>query len=161
MQPPSRSPVRRPSSALRGHVGEPTLQHPGWENPPLEKPTWPRADSLHLAVSLQASFPPSPDSSEALLIPPSQPKSHRGGFSLSLTFSQVTSPSQVLTVAPFLSPPQPDCHLHLHLRWADNPYVSGTVHTKDTAPGLIMGAGKRLPLWSGAIAACRTLQFQG
>ncbi|XP_052002910.1 VPS10 domain-containing receptor SorCS2-like isoform X4 [Xyrauchen texanus] len=36
---------------------------------------------------------------------------------------------------------QPDCHLHLHLRWADNPYVSGTVHTKDTAPGLIMGAG--------------------
>ncbi|XP_006893732.1 PREDICTED: VPS10 domain-containing receptor SorCS2 [Elephantulus edwardii] len=35
----------------------------------------------------------------------------------------------------------PDCHLHLHLRWADNPYVSGTVHAKDTAPGLIMGAG--------------------
>ncbi|XP_016051355.1 PREDICTED: VPS10 domain-containing receptor SorCS2 [Miniopterus natalensis] len=35
----------------------------------------------------------------------------------------------------------PDCHLHLHLLWADNPYVSGTVHTKDTAPGLIMGAG--------------------
>ncbi|XP_020020932.1 VPS10 domain-containing receptor SorCS2 isoform X4 [Castor canadensis] len=35
----------------------------------------------------------------------------------------------------------PDCRLHLHLRWADNPYVSGTVHTKDTAPGLIMGAG--------------------
>nr|XP_037851415.1 VPS10 domain-containing receptor SorCS2 [Chlorocebus sabaeus] len=35
----------------------------------------------------------------------------------------------------------PDCHLHLHLCWADNPYVSGTVHTKDTAPGLIMGAG--------------------
>lgn len=39
-------------------------------------------------------------------------------------------------------PSQPDCHLHLHLRWADNPYVSGTVHTKDTAPGLIMGAGR-------------------
>lgn len=37
---------------------------------------------------------------------------------------------------------QPDCHLHLHLRWADNPYVSGTVHTKDSAPGLIMGAGE-------------------
>ncbi|XP_056608516.1 VPS10 domain-containing receptor SorCS2 isoform X2 [Triplophysa dalaica] len=36
---------------------------------------------------------------------------------------------------------KPDCHLHLHLRWADNPYVSGTVHTKDSAPGLIMGAG--------------------
>ncbi|XP_072112009.1 VPS10 domain-containing receptor SorCS2 isoform X2 [Mobula birostris] len=35
----------------------------------------------------------------------------------------------------------PDCSVHLHLRWADNPYVSGTVHTKDTAPGLIMGAG--------------------
>ncbi|KAM4854928.1 VPS10 domain-containing receptor SorCS2 isoform 2-T2 [Thomomys bottae] len=35
----------------------------------------------------------------------------------------------------------PECRLHLHLRWADNPYVSGTVHTKDTAPGLIMGAG--------------------
>ncbi|XP_054438190.1 VPS10 domain-containing receptor SorCS2 [Pteronotus mesoamericanus] len=35
----------------------------------------------------------------------------------------------------------PDCHLHLHLLWPDNPYVSGTVHTKDTAPGLIMGAG--------------------
>ncbi|RXM28698.1 VPS10 domain-containing receptor SorCS2 [Acipenser ruthenus] len=35
----------------------------------------------------------------------------------------------------------PDCHLHMHLRWADNPYVSGTVHTKDSAPGLIMGAG--------------------
>lgn len=37
---------------------------------------------------------------------------------------------------------QPDCHLHLHLRWADNPYVSGTVHTKDSAQGLIMGAGE-------------------
>uniref|UniRef100_A0A670Y5J1 VPS10 domain-containing receptor SorCS2 n=1 Tax=Pseudonaja textilis TaxID=8673 RepID=A0A670Y5J1_PSETE len=35
----------------------------------------------------------------------------------------------------------PDCHLNLHLRWPDNPYVSGMVHTKDTAPGLIMGAG--------------------
>ncbi|XP_061769803.1 VPS10 domain-containing receptor SorCS2 isoform X4 [Nerophis ophidion] len=35
----------------------------------------------------------------------------------------------------------PDCQLHLHLRWADNPYVSGTVHTKESAPGLIMGAG--------------------
>uniref|UniRef100_A0A8C2P1D2 VPS10 domain-containing receptor SorCS2 n=1 Tax=Capra hircus TaxID=9925 RepID=A0A8C2P1D2_CAPHI len=35
----------------------------------------------------------------------------------------------------------PDCHLHLHLRWADNPYVSGTVHTRDSAPGLVMGAG--------------------
>uniref|UniRef100_A0A8D3BZC4 Sortilin related VPS10 domain containing receptor 2 n=1 Tax=Scophthalmus maximus TaxID=52904 RepID=A0A8D3BZC4_SCOMX len=39
----------------------------------------------------------------------------------------------------------PDCHLHLHLRWADNPYVSGTVHTKDSAPGLIMGAGESPP----------------
>uniref|UniRef100_H3CCX7 VPS10 domain-containing receptor SorCS2 n=1 Tax=Tetraodon nigroviridis TaxID=99883 RepID=H3CCX7_TETNG len=38
----------------------------------------------------------------------------------------------------------PDCHLHLHLRWADNPYVSGTVHTKDSAPGLIMGAAGNL-----------------
>uniref|UniRef100_A0A8C4YWA9 Sortilin related VPS10 domain containing receptor 2 n=1 Tax=Gadus morhua TaxID=8049 RepID=A0A8C4YWA9_GADMO len=38
-----------------------------------------------------------------------------------------------------LPPFCPDCHLHLHLRWADNPYVSGTVHTKDSAPGLIMG----------------------
>ena len=44
-----------------------------------------------------------------------------------------------------LSPLQPDCHLHLHLRWADNPYVSGTVHTKDSAPGLVMGAGRPLP----------------
>ncbi|XP_049598822.1 VPS10 domain-containing receptor SorCS2 isoform X2 [Syngnathus scovelli] len=35
----------------------------------------------------------------------------------------------------------PECQLHLHLRWADNPYVSGTVHTKDSAPGLVMGAG--------------------
>ncbi|XP_078069416.1 VPS10 domain-containing receptor SorCS2 isoform X3 [Mustelus asterias] len=35
----------------------------------------------------------------------------------------------------------PECSVHLHLRWADNPYVSGTVHTKDSAPGLIMGAG--------------------
>lgn len=49
----------------------------------------------------------------------------------------------MLTQLPFFSL-QPDCHLHLHLRWADNPYVSGTVHTKDTAPGLIMGAGRRL-----------------
>uniref|UniRef100_A0AAY4A350 VPS10 domain-containing receptor SorCS2 n=1 Tax=Denticeps clupeoides TaxID=299321 RepID=A0AAY4A350_9TELE len=38
----------------------------------------------------------------------------------------------------------PECQLHLHLRWADNPYVSGTVHTKDSAPGLIMGAASRL-----------------
>ncbi|KAJ8783418.1 hypothetical protein J1605_009123 [Eschrichtius robustus] len=44
----------------------------------------------------------------------------------------------------------PDCHLHLHLRWADNPYVSGTVHTKDTAPGLIMGAGGTTKAWAGA-----------
>ncbi|XP_069782621.1 VPS10 domain-containing receptor SorCS2 isoform X2 [Narcine bancroftii] len=35
----------------------------------------------------------------------------------------------------------PECSVHLHLLWADNPYVSGTVHTKDSAPGLIMGAG--------------------
>lgn len=47
----------------------------------------------------------------------------------------------------FLFPHKPDCYLHLHLRWADNPYVSGTVHTKDTAPGLIMGAGKSMMLF--------------
>lgn len=137
-------------------------QEPRWgAHPPAPRLGEPSTGEAHLAVSFQeASFLPSPDPSEALLTLPSQPKSHRGGFSLSLTFSQVTSPSQVLTVAPSL-PPQPDCHLHLHLRWADNPYVSGTVHTKDTAPGLIMGAGKRWPLRSGAITACRTLQFQG
>uniref|UniRef100_A0A4W3I5A1 VPS10 domain-containing receptor SorCS2 n=1 Tax=Callorhinchus milii TaxID=7868 RepID=A0A4W3I5A1_CALMI len=42
----------------------------------------------------------------------------------------------------------PECSVHLHLRWADNPYVSGTVHTKDSAPGLIMGAGKIDSLFS-------------
>lgn len=47
----------------------------------------------------------------------------------------------------FFFPHKPDCYLHLHLRWADNPYVSGTVHTKDTAPGLIMGAGKSTTLF--------------
>ncbi|KAM3938649.1 VPS10 domain-containing receptor SorCS2 isoform 1-T1 [Leptodactylus fuscus] len=52
----------------------------------------------------------------------------------------LTPPSVDMTGKPTNCKP-PECHLHLHLRWADNPYVSGTVHTKDTAPGLIMGAG--------------------
>ncbi|XP_053560140.1 VPS10 domain-containing receptor SorCS2 [Bombina bombina] len=52
----------------------------------------------------------------------------------------LTPPSMDMNGKPTNCKP-PDCHLHLHLRWADNPYVSGTVHTKDTAPGLIMGAG--------------------
>lgn len=52
-----------------------------------------------------------------------------------------------LTPVIFFFPYKPDCYLHLHLRWADNPYVSGTVHTKDTAPGLIMGAGKCMKLF--------------
>uniref|UniRef100_A0A8D3ARB3 VPS10 domain-containing receptor SorCS2 n=1 Tax=Scophthalmus maximus TaxID=52904 RepID=A0A8D3ARB3_SCOMX len=56
----------------------------------------------------------------------------------------------------------PDCHLHLHLRWADNPYVSGTVHTKDSAPGLIMGAGESPPHFCqsySSIVDCEHLFF--
>ncbi|XP_029447509.1 VPS10 domain-containing receptor SorCS2 isoform X2 [Rhinatrema bivittatum] len=52
----------------------------------------------------------------------------------------LTPPSMDMNGRPTNCKP-PDCHLHLHLRWADNPYVSGTVHTKETAQGLIMGAG--------------------
>ncbi|XP_041840767.1 VPS10 domain-containing receptor SorCS2 isoform X8 [Melanotaenia boesemani] len=53
----------------------------------------------------------------------------------------LTPPTTDMNGKPVSCKVQPDCHLHLHLRWADNPYVSGTVHTKDSAPGLIMGAG--------------------
>ncbi|XP_036407061.1 VPS10 domain-containing receptor SorCS2 isoform X1 [Megalops cyprinoides] len=55
-------------------------------------------------------------------------------------WNPLTPPSSDMNGKPVNCKP-PDCHLHLHLRWADNPYVSGTVHTKDSAPGLIMGAG--------------------
>ncbi|KAG9345536.1 hypothetical protein JZ751_008680 [Albula glossodonta] len=55
-------------------------------------------------------------------------------------WNPLTPPATDLNGKPVNCKP-PDCHLHLHLRWADNPYVSGTVHTKDSAPGLIMGAG--------------------
>ncbi|KAM9717547.1 VPS10 domain-containing receptor SorCS2 isoform 6-T6 [Menidia menidia] len=56
------------------------------------------------------------------------------------SWDPLTPPSTDMNGKP-VSCKAPDCHLQLHLRWADNPYVSGTVHTKDSAPGLIMGAG--------------------
>lgn len=95
----------------------------------------PRPGGLQRAVSLRASSPPSIPS----FFPCRRPQ---GGSGHSPNFPRDPSPTHVLTMALFSSE-QPDCHLHLHLRWADNPYVSGTVHTKDSAPGLIMGAGRR------------------
>lgn len=88
---------------------------------------------------VEHSFPPSIHSSKSLL--PNLYQQRPWGRS-----DQRTGFLQLLSHADHSSffPPQPDCYLHLHLRWADNPYVSGTVHTKDTAPGLIMGAGRWL-----------------
>uniref|UniRef100_A0A3P9NCV5 VPS10 domain-containing receptor SorCS2 n=1 Tax=Poecilia reticulata TaxID=8081 RepID=A0A3P9NCV5_POERE len=61
-------------------------------------------------------------------------------FNKGRTWEPLTPPATDMNGKP-VSCKVPDCRLHLHLRWADNPYVSGTVHTKDSAPGLIMGAG--------------------
>lgn len=114
-----------------------------WENPPLERGFWlhPQARvnrDLLASTPWSASEPPScppslPRGPPGPAFPPKKPQSH-------LFWEHVSHPSADLGSLP---PLQPDCHLHLHLRWADNPYVSGTVHTKDTAPGLIMGAGRR------------------
>ncbi|KAH0618071.1 hypothetical protein JD844_017040 [Phrynosoma platyrhinos] len=60
-------------------------------------------------------------------------------FNKGRNWDYLTPPAVDMNGKPTACKP-PDCHLHLHLRWPDNPYVSGMVHTKDTAPGLIMGA---------------------
>lgn len=61
-------------------------------------------------------------------------------FNKGRDWAPLTPPTTDMNGKPVTCKP-PDCQLQLHLRWADNPYVSGTVHTKDSAPGLIMGAG--------------------
>lgn len=40
-------------------------------------------------------------------------------------------------------PLQPFCSLHLQLQMSENPYLSGTISTKATAPGIIVATGKR------------------
>lgn len=136
---------------LESHaVAQLCAQEPVWgTHPSAPRPRGPSSGEAHLAptwglhpgVSLQASSPPSSLSSKTPW--PCLPAQKLRGCAPpgSCFFSGCCS----LPGADHdpLCPPQPDCHLHLHLRWADNPYVSGTVHTKDSAPGLIMGAGRR------------------
>uniref|UniRef100_A0A8C9FY82 VPS10 domain-containing protein n=1 Tax=Pavo cristatus TaxID=9049 RepID=A0A8C9FY82_PAVCR len=38
----------------------------------------------------------------------------------------------------------PFCSLHLHLQLSENPYTSGSISSKETAPGLMVAAGKNL-----------------
>lgn len=36
---------------------------------------------------------------------------------------------------------QPDCSLHLHLHVSENPYASGNIVSKESAPGIIIASG--------------------
>lgn len=45
---------------------------------------------------------------------------------------------------------QPYCSLHLHLHVSENPYTSGNIVSKDSAPGVIIASGEgiiRFALW--------------
>lgn len=44
----------------------------------------------------------------------------------------------------FVSCQQPFCSLHLHLQLSENPYTSGSISSKETAPGLLVATGKNL-----------------
>lgn len=37
---------------------------------------------------------------------------------------------------------QPFCSLHLQLQISENPYLSGTISTKSSAPGIIVATGE-------------------
>lgn len=39
---------------------------------------------------------------------------------------------------------QPYCSLHLHLQVSDNPYASGNIASKESAPGIIVASGTEL-----------------
>lgn len=41
---------------------------------------------------------------------------------------------------------QPYCSLHLHLHMSENPYTSGNIVSKDSAPGIIIASGERI-IW--------------
>lgn len=38
---------------------------------------------------------------------------------------------------------QPFCSLHLQLQMSENPYLSGAISTKSSAPGIIVATGER------------------
>ena len=48
---------------------------------------------------------------------------------------------------PHFSSSQPYCSLHLHLKVSENPYTSGIIASRDTAPSIIVASGKQLA-WS-------------
>lgn len=41
---------------------------------------------------------------------------------------------------------QPYCSLHLHLHVSENPYTSGNIVSKDSAPGIIIASGEEI-IW--------------
>ena len=45
---------------------------------------------------------------------------------------------------PHFSSSQPYCSLHLHLKVSENPYTSGIIASRDTAPSIIVASGKKL-----------------
>ena len=59
------------------------------------------------------------------------------GFESNFKFSQCDSSS--LTSFCVL---QPFCSLHLHLHMSENPYTSGNIISKETAPGIIIASGE-------------------
>lgn len=89
------------SSALRSLFGEPALQHPGREAPPLEKPTWPRPEACTQGSASKPPPhpPPSPPKHPGPAFPP---RSHGTVLRLGPAFSRVAAPSQALTATPSL-----------------------------------------------------------
>lgn len=58
-------------------------------------------------------------------------------FPLLLTFIHVFSKFTVLVCSTL----QPFCSLHLQLQISENPYLSGSISTKSSAPGIIVATG--------------------
>ena len=157
------SPVLWPSSALRSHFGEPTLQHPGRESPPLEKPTWPRPADLHPGVSLQASSPPSSHSSKTPwpCLPTQPPRGcvppgpcffsgHRSPQALTTTPCLPCSPTATCTCT-CAGRTTPTCRARCTPRTAPPACSRAQVGRRlcGQAAGLLTGAGRTPPVRSG------------
>lgn len=48
---------------------------------------------------------------------------------------------------------QPFCSLHLHLHVSENPYTSGNIVSKDSAPGIIIASGEDI-VWFAHPCCC-------
>ena len=93
------NPMLWPSSALRSLFGDPVLQRPGREAPPLEKPTWPRPGACTQGSASKPPLhpPPSPLKHPGPAFPP---RSYGAVLRLGPAFSRVAAPSQALTMTP-------------------------------------------------------------